>query len=106
METQFTKPELCNDTRWVNHKLRAISKLINNWKVFVLHMMNYSEDVSNGGEYRAKAKGILNKMMQFKFVWYLHFMKDLLNEISKISLQFQREDVTLSSATTKLQSAN
>ncbi|XP_052223803.1 zinc finger protein 862-like [Dreissena polymorpha] len=106
MDTHFTKPERCNGTRWVDHKLRAISKLIKNWKVLVMHMMNYAEDHSNGSEYRAKAKGILKKMMQFKFLWYIHFMKDLLGTISAVSLQFQREDLVLSSALTKVQSAN
>ena len=71
-----------------------------------MHMMSYSEDDSNAGQYRAKARGILRKMLQFKFVWFLHFMKDLLNEIAKVSLLFQREDITLSSAVTKLQAAN
>ncbi|WAR14524.1 ZN862-like protein [Mya arenaria] len=51
METQFTKPEKCNGTRWVDHNLRAISKLIKNWKVLVMHMMSYSEDATNGAEH-------------------------------------------------------
>lgn len=106
MESHFTKPERCNGTRWVDHKFRAISKLISNWKILVMHMMSYSEDNSNASQYRAKAKGILKKMMMFKFIWFLHFMKDLLKEIAKISLQFQRNDITLSSVLTKLQSAN
>jgi hypothetical protein len=105
MDSHFNKHERCKGTRWVDHKLRAISKLIN-WKVIVAHMMNYSEYNSNAGQYRAKATGILRKMMSFKFVWFLHFMKDLLNEVAKVSLQFQRKDVHLSCAVTKLQTAN
>ncbi|KAH3786049.1 hypothetical protein DPMN_164150 [Dreissena polymorpha] len=39
------------------------------------------------------------------FVWYMAFVKDILNEIAKISLSFQRDDITVYSAGTKLQSA-
>ncbi|XP_052266786.1 uncharacterized protein LOC127868770 [Dreissena polymorpha] len=47
MDTHFTKPERCNGTRWVDHKLRAISKLVTNWKILVMDMMSYSQDDSN-----------------------------------------------------------
>ncbi|XP_052257937.1 zinc finger protein 862-like [Dreissena polymorpha] len=106
MDTHFTKPERCNGTRWVDHKLRAISKLVTNWKILVMDMMSYSQDDSNAGQYRAKAQGILKKMMQFKFIWFIHFMKDLLTEIAKVSLQFQKEDLILSSVVNKLQTSN
>ena len=38
-------------------------------------------------------------------VLYMGFVKDVLNEVAKISLLFQREDITVYSAVTKLQSA-
>ena len=101
----FLKPEKANGTRWVDHKLRASSKMIKNWKTIIIHMMNYSEDNTNRAEDREKATGIIRKVMQYKFVWFLHFLKDILNEVSKISLLFQREDISISSAVTKLQSA-
>ena len=68
--------------------------------------MNYAEDKSNGCEYSAKAKGILTKIMELKFVWLLHFTKDVLNDVVKASLLFQREDTCIctASAVTKLQS--
>lgn len=55
--------------------------------------MNYAEDDSNQKEYRAKAKGIINKLLKYKLVWYMHFMKDLMNKIAKMSLLFQRENM-------------
>ncbi|KAL5019633.1 hypothetical protein ScPMuIL_002525 [Solemya velum] len=105
MEEQFLKPDKANGTRWINHKLRAITKLLLNWKVLIIHLGNYAEDNTNKGEDRAKAKGIIRKLRQYKLLWYLHFMKDLLNEVAKISLLFQREDINISSAVTKLQSS-
>ena len=41
--------------------------------------------------------------MEYKFVWFLHSTKDVLNEV-KASLLFQREDICTASAVTKLQS--
>ena len=105
MQEEFLKPEKVNGTRWIDHKLRATTKLLADWLVFVVHFQSYSEDASNTGRDRAKAKGIVNRLFQYKFVWFLSVLKDTLNELSKISLVFQREDINTSSAVTKLQAA-
>ena len=105
MEEEFLKPEKVNGTRWIDHKLRATAKLIKDWSILVVHLQNYSEDTSNRDSDRAKAKGIVNRLLQYKFVWFVSVLKDILNELSKISLVFQREDINTSSAVTKLQAA-
>lgn len=101
----FLKPEKANGTRWVDHKLRAVTKLIKNWHIILTQMENYSEDNSNKAQDRAKVQGYIRKLKQYKLIWYMAFVKDVLNEIAKVSLVFQREDITVSSAITKLQSA-
>ena len=106
MDDHFLKPAKCNGTRWVEHKLLAVSKLLHNWFIIVSHMSNYAEDNTNRGEDRAKAKGIIQKLCQYKFVFYLYFLKDILSEVSRISLTFQRDDINVSSAVTVLQAAN
>lgn len=76
MDEHFLKPSLAskaNGTRWVEHKLLAVTKLIANWKIMIMHIMNYAEDVTNQAADRAKAKGIIAKMLQYKFIWYLYF---------------------------------
>lgn len=105
VEEEFLRPEQVNGTRWIDHKLGASSKLLGNWQVIVLHMQNYAEDVTNREGDRAKAKGILKKLLQYKLVWFLHFLKDLLNELATVSLTFQRENINVSSALTKLQAS-
>lgn len=104
MEEHFYKPEKANGTRWVDHKLPFAAKLIANWKLIVIYLQSYIEDKSNKAEDRAKGKGILKKVMAYKLIWFLHFMRDVLNEIAKLSLLFQREDVTLPSIMIKVQS--
>ena len=89
-------------------KLKAVGKMIRNWKLIIVHLMSYryAEDNTNRAEDREKAKGIINKMRQYKFVFYFHFIADLLGEVTKISLLFQREDINVSSAVTKLEAAH
>ncbi|WAR30072.1 LOW QUALITY PROTEIN: ZN862-like protein [Mya arenaria] len=69
-------------------------------------MENYAEDNTNRTQDKAKVKGYLNKLRQHKMVLYIAFVKDVLNEVSKVSLLFQREYITVSSAVTKLQRAS
>lgn len=80
----------------------AITKLIVNWKVVIMHSMRYDGDGSNRGEDRAKALGILKKLREYKLVWYLHFMKDALREFARFSLSFQSEDLKMLTTLTKL----
>ncbi|XP_053383489.1 zinc finger protein 862-like [Mercenaria mercenaria] len=101
----FLKPEKANGTRWVNHKLKAVTKLLKNWPIIVTQMENYAEDNSNKAEDRARVRGYLIMLKQHKMLRYIAFVKDVLNEVAKISLLFQREDITVYSAVTKLQSA-
>lgn len=106
MDEHFLKPVRPNGTRWVEHKLKAVFKMISNWKLVAMHLMSYAEDATNRAEDRAKARGIITKIRQYKSIYYLHFIADLLGEVAKISLLFQRDDINVSSAVTKLEAAH
>ena len=69
-----------------------------------MHLQNYAEDRSNKSTDREKAKGILKKRLECKLVWFMHFLKDVLNEVAKVSLIFKR-DVHVPAAVAKIQSA-
>jgi len=47
----------------------------------VIHLQSYIEDKSNKAEDRAKGKGILKKVMEYKLIWLLHFMRDILMKL-------------------------
>ncbi|KAK6191936.1 hypothetical protein SNE40_003508 [Patella caerulea] len=104
IDEHFSKPTKANGTRWVEHKLRAVTKLLNSWEVILTHMSNYASGNTNKGEDRAKTQGYIKKLTQFKFIWYLYFIKDVLSEVSRVSLLFQRDDIDVSSAVTKIKS--
>ena len=40
----FMKQEQANGTRWVDHKLWAVTKLFHNWSIIITQMENYAED--------------------------------------------------------------
>jgi len=68
-------------------------------------MENYAEDNTNRAQDKTKVKGYLNKLRKHKMVLYIALVKDILDVVNKVSLLFQRENITVSSAVTKLQSA-
>ena len=73
--------------RWVSSKLHAV-KSLHNWKCAILHLEETSHSTTQDDA--AKATGLHAKLKQYNFVYFLHFMVDFLDEISKISVKFQQ----------------
>ena len=68
----------------------------------MIHLQRYIEDKSNKAEDRAEGKGILKKVMQYKLIWFLHFMRDILMKLqssrcnpSKLSIMSKVQSVQL-----------
>lgn len=54
-----------------------------------------------------KEKGIIKRLTEYKFVWYMYFLNDVLSGVSRVRLLFQRNDINVASTmgilqTTKL----
>ena len=77
--------------RWVSSKLHAV-KSLHNWKCAILHLEETSHSTTQDDA--AKATGLHAKLKQYNFVYFLHFMVDFLDEISKISVKFQQATST------------
>ena len=106
LEENVSKPGKIQGIRWVDHKKRAMAVMEKNWKTIVKHLENIAAaDNQYTGELRAKARGFLNVLKSFKFVLYQHFFQDILNEVAKVSLLFQRDSVVLQQVIVKLESA-
>ncbi|XP_023930781.1 zinc finger protein 862-like [Lingula anatina] len=101
MDEQFLKPERANGTRWVEHKQKALAKLEKTWRSIVVHLESYASDMTNRAEDRAKARGINNRLLQYKVVLYMHFLLDVFDQMSQLSLLFQRDDITVPSVVLK-----
>ena len=87
--------------RWVSSKLRAVKALLHNWKCAVLHLEETSHSTTRDDA--AKATGLHAKLKQYNFVYFLHFMVDFLDEISKISVKFQQATSTFNEVQTALE---
>ena len=71
---------------------RALVALQTHYAVPVAHLENTSTDKK---EDAAKATGILKVLKPDQSVKYLHFMIDVTSVLSRLSVQFQRDDITI-----------
>ena len=87
LEENINKPRKCHGTRWVQHRLTATQSLINSYSVVVQHVESMASDTKHGDS--AKAKGVLNKITDMKFILHLLYFEQLLIPLSKLSLAWQ-----------------
>ena len=59
MEEHITKPVRANGTRWVEYKIKAVSKMIANYSSIHNHLSTYAETRDNPAAERAMVNGIL-----------------------------------------------
>ncbi|XP_071835235.1 zinc finger protein 862-like [Apostichopus japonicus] len=90
MNEVVNKPLKAHGTRWVQHKLQATEALLKSYSVVVAHLENMANDKTHD---QAKAKGILDKVNNFKFVSHLLYFQHLLRPISRLSVTWQKEVV-------------
>jgi hypothetical protein len=76
MDEQVKKPEKAGGTRWVDHKRRAVTKMIDGWASIIGNLEDFVENPDAGKKAdQAKIKGLLTKMKEYKFVNHMHFMQ-------------------------------
>ncbi|XP_070559090.1 zinc finger protein 862-like isoform X2 [Ptychodera flava] len=96
MEEKIIKPTRLQGTRWVPHVQKASQSLIRSYQVFITHF----EHISQGGpgsasaEVKGRATFIAKKLKDFRVLRFLFFLQDVLDIISRLSLQLQRSDST------------
>ena len=96
MEEQIKLPQRAHGTRWVQHKNRAIKALIQSYPTIVGHLENLATDTTKTSPAdRAKMKGYLNTLKSVKFVLHVLYMDFILEPLSKLSLNLQKESVDL-----------
>ena len=78
--------------RWLASRNRALVALQTHYAVTVAHLENAS---TGKKEDAAKATGILKVLKSEQLVKYLHFMIDVTSVLSRLSVQFQKDDITI-----------
>ena len=89
-EEEFKKLGLLKNIRWIASRARALNLIEANYKIIVYDLEQKSYVRSETGK---KALGYVKFMKQPKFIFYLHFLQDLVETLKPISLKFQRDDL-------------
>ena len=98
LDTGFLKPNKVDGTRWTPHMKRALEVLTSSYQVLNAHFEHVSQ-VRPGettAEVRGRAVFLVNKLKDLKVLTFIHFMRDLLEVIARLSLEFQKDSLTVS----------
>lgn len=96
MHEHVLKPHKANGTRWVQHKSRACSAIIQDYAVIIAHLEAQTADDSNTpAADKARLKGYLRTLRSLKFVLYLLYMKVILEPLGEICQHLQKASIDL-----------
>ena len=88
-ETKSLRPEKSTDTRWLDHKLRAMKKLIDKFGVYVKQIENSIEQSKTSSD-KATLQGKLNGLTNAAVLLRSAFLSDILQPAKIISLVSQK----------------
>jgi len=97
MEIKVGKPTKASGTHWVPHLLCALAVLLQkNHPAIVSHFEHTAEARDASAEMQGRGRNLARKLRAYKFQLHLHLMWDILEEISRISLTFQKDSISIS----------
>lgn len=87
-------------TRWVDHRRRALKALETNIPAVITHLSEVGSDQRKDIKKMdaAKVRGWLKKIRSNKFLLHTGLYMDILGELSHLSLQFQKDSISLPTA--------
>ena len=103
MEVRAYKAVKADGTRWVPHLQRALNILLSkNFQVVVLHFQHTSQARDASVQMQGRAVNYSKKLTSYKFVAVMHLLLDIVDALSKVSLSFQEDGITISRVQDKL----
>jgi hypothetical protein len=105
MDEKMVKPANLSGTRWMPHLSKCLDILLTKYTTFVTHFENTLEGRIGTADVQARARLILNHLKDFTLLRYMHFLTDILNILSDLSLQFQKDSCGIPDATSALETA-
>ena len=97
MEVRAYKAIKADGTRWVPHMQRALNILLSkNFQVVVLHFQHTSQAMDASKQMQGRAVNYSKKFTSYKFVAIMHLLLDIVDALSKVSLSFQEDGITIS----------
>ena len=96
MDERAYKAVKADGSRWIPHLERALSVLLTkNYKLIVMHFQHASQARDCSVEMQGRATNYEKKLTSYLFVKFLHFLSDIMKQVSKVSLVFQRNENTI-----------
>lgn len=99
LEEHVVKPTRSQGTRWINHRRKALAALASNYRCVIAHLLKEQEE---SGPDKAKLKSYCRQLTSSKFVLHVAVYKDILAELSELSLDFQADELSLSSVRSRV----
>lgn len=98
MEENVLQPVNILGTRWAPHLYRALMVLLKNFRPLVAHFSHTAQARDASVTMVGRCKAITKSLKDYKLILYMHFMLDILQHAATLSLQFQKDQCTPSSA--------
>ena len=97
------RPVTSTGTRWIDHHIQAMEKLVNKFGLYMQHIQNIITDTTKQLD-RAKLQGKFNKLTESKVILRAAFLLDILAEAKIFSLCTQKADNNIIDITDTAQS--
>ncbi|KAK2564106.1 Zinc finger protein 862 [Acropora cervicornis] len=98
MGEKIQKPGNLKGTRWVPHLHRALKVFLKNYTVIHSHFQNTVAAATSSADMQGRARKIIKEQEKFNTVLFACFILDVLECLSKLSMLFQKDNVTLTLA--------
>ena len=85
------KPVKSTGTRWIDHRIRAMGRVVDKFGLYTRHLKDFISREKNS-KVRATVQGKLTKMLDAQFILRCAFLKDLLTPAKIFSLVTQNKD--------------
>ncbi|KAI4803880.1 hypothetical protein KUCAC02_025527 [Chaenocephalus aceratus] len=99
LEEHVLKPRRAQGTRWINHRRKALVALAANYRSLSVHLLQGADEPGQG---KVKLKAYWRQLTSSTFVLHMVLYQDLLAELSELSLDFQADELSLSSVRSRV----
>ncbi|XP_062614641.1 zinc finger protein 862-like [Saccostrea cucullata] len=91
LDINGTLPHKINSTRWLPHMKRALENLFRTFPAFLSQLQNASH-------VNPKAEGLAKMLCNLQILAFASILEDIVKPLARLSLMFQRKDLTLADA--------
>ncbi|KAK1903842.1 Zinc finger protein 862 [Dissostichus eleginoides] len=99
LEEHVLKPTRAQGKRWINHRRKALVALAANYRSLSVHLLQGADEP---GQDKVKLKAYWRQLTSSKFVLHMVLYQDLLAELAELSLDFQADELSLSSVRSRV----